>query len=96
MVIEEEDFRLIPVSDSCPRFDLELLYKIQPRGKEARLEFKNAAYGIGLEYAIKKIAHYRICCRHKEEAIKLLTYFQEFKKELESLKSLLVILQLQQ
>ena len=84
MVIEEKDFRLTPVSDSCPKYDLELLYKVQPKGKEARLEFKNVAYGIGLEYAIKKIAHYRVCCK----PIRLLTYFEEFKEELDSLKAL--------
>lgn len=88
MIIEENDFRLIPVSDSSLQYDLELLYKIQPKGKEARLEFKNVAYGVGLEYAIKKIAHYRVCCKHNEEAIKLKTYFKEFKEELDSLKTL--------
>ena len=88
MVIEEKDFRLTPVSDSSPRYDLELLYRIQPKGKEARLEFKNVAYGITLEHAIKKIAHYRICCKHNEEAISLLTYFKEFKDELDLLYAL--------
>ena len=88
MIIEEEDFRLIPISDSSPQYDLELLYKIQPKGKEARLEFKNVAYGIGLEHAIKKIAHYRVCCKHNEESIRLLTYFEKFKEELDSLKAL--------
>ena len=88
MVIEERDFRLTPVNDSSLRYDLELLYKVQPKGREARLEFKNVAYGISLEHAIKKIAQYRICCRHKEEAIQLLDYFREFKEELDSLKAL--------
>lgn len=88
MLIAEEDFKLIPISDSDLKYDLELLYKIQPKGKEARLEFKNVAYGIGLEYAIKKIAHYRVCCKHNEESIRLLTYFEEFKEELDLLKAL--------
>ena len=88
MVIEEKDFKLIPVNDSVPKFDLELLYKIQPKGKEARVEFKNVAYGVSLEHAIKKIAHYRVCCKHNEESIRLLTYFEEFKEELDSLKAL--------
>ena len=88
MIIEENDFRLIPVSDSSLQYDLELLYKIQPKGKEARLEFKNVAYGVGLEYAIKKIAHYRGYSKHNEEAIKLKTDFKEFKEELDSLKTL--------
>lgn len=88
MVIEEKDFKLISVNDSVPKFDLELLYKIQPKGKEARVEFKNVAYGVSLEHAIKKIAHYRVCCKHNEESIRLLTYFEEFKEELDSLKAL--------
>lgn len=88
MVIEEKDFRLIPNSDSSCWFDLELLYEIKPKGKESRLEFKNVAYGLTLEHAIKRIAHYRVCCRHKEEAIKLIVYFKELKEELDSLKNL--------
>lgn len=88
MEIREDDFILTPISDSTPQYDLELLYKIKAKGKEPRMEFKVVAYGIGLEYAIKKIAHYRVCCKHNEEAIRLLTYFEEFKEELDSLKAL--------
>lgn len=88
MIIEEDDFRLIPESDKSLRFDLELLHTIRPRGKEERTEFKNEAYGITLETAIKKIAHYRVCYNHKEESIKLSQYFQELKKELDALKTL--------
>lgn len=88
MVIEEKDFRLIPISESSPKFDLELLYTINPKGKESRQEFKNVAYGIGLDYAVRKIAHYRVSCKHKDEAVTLLTYFKEFKEELDSLKAL--------
>lgn len=88
MVIEEKDFKLTPVSDSSVYFDLELLYTIRPKGKEERLEFKNVAYGISLEAAVKKIAQYKVVCKHKDEAIKLLTYLSEFKKELDSIKEL--------
>lgn len=91
MVIEEKDFRLIPMSDSSLKFDLELLYTVRPKGKEARQEFKNVAYGISLEYAIKKIAHYRVSLKHENEAITLLTYFQEFMRELDSLKTLCAV-----
>ena len=88
MVIEEKDFRLIPISDSDIRFDLELLYKVQPKGREARMEFKNVAYGIILDHAVHRIAQYRISQNHKDEAITLLMYFKEFKEELDSLKAL--------
>lgn len=86
MVIEEKDFKLIPTGDSSVMFDLELLYKVQPRGKESRMEFKNVAYGVSLSGAIKRIAHYRVSQKHQDEAITLLTYFKEFKNELDSLK----------
>ena len=89
MEIVEKDFKLKPISEDSPMFDLELLYVVKPRGGEARLEFKNAGYGLTIESAIKKIAHYRIDCKHKEEAISIRTYFNEFKKELDSLKGLL-------
>lgn len=88
MIIEEKDFKLTPVNDSSTIFDLDLLYKIQPRGKEARFEFKNVAYGISLDHAVHRIAQYRISQKHKDEAITLLTYFKEFKEELDSLKAL--------
>lgn len=39
--------------------------------------------------AIKKIAHYRVDCKHREEAIRLKAYFEEYKKELDELKKLL-------
>ncbi len=88
MVIESNDFRLIPISDSSIKFDLELLYTVRPKGKEARQEFKNVAYGISLDFAIKKIAQYRVSCNHVDEAITLTAYFTEFKKELDTLKAL--------
>lgn len=89
MEIVEKDFKLVPCDDNSPLFDLELLYVIKPRGGESRLEFKNAGYGLSLKTAVKKIIQYRINCKHKEEAIKLKTYFDEFKKELDSFKELL-------
>lgn len=89
MEIVEKDFKLVPVSDDCPMFDLELLYLVKPRGGEPRLEFKNAGYGLQLESAIKRICHYRVACKHREEAIRLQQYFTEYKKELDELKTLL-------
>ena len=89
MTIEEEDFKLIPIDEKSPRFDLELLYTIRPRGGEPRQEFKPSGYGISLEWAIRKIAHYRVYNKHRDEAIKLLTYFKAYKQELDNLKKLL-------
>lgn len=86
MVIEGKDFKLTPVSDSSPFFDLELLYTIKPKSKETRQEFKNVAYGISLETAIKKIIQYRIL--HKYDITDLATYLKEFRAELDLLRKI--------
>ena len=86
MIIEEKDFRLTPVSETSPMFDLELLYTVRPRGKEARQEFKNVAYGISLESALKKVIQYRVSCKH--DTTDLETYLKDFREELDSLKAL--------
>ena len=86
MVIEEKDFKLIPISDSDLFFDLELLYTVRPKGKEVRQEFKNVAYGISLNTALKKIIQYRLS--HKYDTVDLSTYLKEFRNELDLLKAL--------
>ena len=65
LCICEHDFKLTPVNESSISFDLELLCKVQPKGKEARFEFKNVAYGISLEYAIKKINDKYVTIRYR-------------------------------
>lgn len=84
MVIEEKDFKLTPISDDSIFYDLELLYKIQPKGKECRYEFKIAAYGIPLETALLKIAHYRT--NIKKDVSDLKSYITELKKEIQLLR----------
>lgn len=91
MIIEEKDFRLLPTGEDSPKFDLELLCLVQPRGGKPRLEFKIVAYSISLDTAIKKIAHFRVARNHRDEAIKLVTYFKEFKANLDSLKELCMV-----
>ena len=86
MIIEEKDFRLTPVSETSPMFDLELLYTVRPKGKEARQEFKNVAYGISLESALRKVIQYRVSC--KRDTTDLSTYLKDFREELDSLKAL--------
>lgn len=88
MIIQEEDFKLTSIDDSTPKFDLELLYEIKSRNGELKKEFKNIAYGVSLDYAIKKIVFYRLNSKHKESAINLKKYYKEFKEELDALKTL--------
>lgn len=87
MTIEERDFRLIPVKDSGDRFDLELLRTIN-KGKETeRQEFKNAAYGVTVESAIRHIANARIAA-NSPDVIDLKTYLEEYKKIIDEIKKL--------
>ena len=58
MVIEGPFYRLTPISESSPRFDLELLYDIG--GKNPRKEFKVEGYGYPLEAAIERCRHYAV------------------------------------
>lgn len=85
MIIQEQFFKLIPVDDNSIFFDLELLYTINKGKSNERKEFKNVAYGITIETAIKKIANYLINCKHKDEAIKLRDYFKEYKSNIDEL-----------
>lgn len=87
MIIQEDDFRLTPVSDNSTSFDLELLYTIKSKGEE-RDEFKTVAYGISLEYAIKQVIQYRLS--KKYAVLDLRKYLEEYKNELSKLKTYVV------
>ena len=73
MVIEGPFYRLTPISESSPRFDLELLYDIG--GKNPRKEFKERCR----HYAVRKKFG-------KDEVITLGRYLDEFKKAKEEIK----------
>ena len=49
-------------------------------------DFKNVAYGISLESALKKVIQYRVSC--KRDTTDLSTYLKDFREELDSLKEL--------
>lgn len=88
MVIEESDFRLTSVNEFSTKWDLELLYTIRPKGKEARTEFKAVAYGLPLESALKRVINFRIGNKH-QDAISLKDYLKEYKDQLNQLNHLL-------
>ena len=88
MIIEESDFRLTSVNEYSTKWDLELLYTIRPKGKEARTEFKAVAYGLPLESALQRVINFRIDNKHSD-VIKLKDYLKEYKEQLKQLKDLL-------
>lgn len=88
MTIEESDFRLTSVNEYSTKWDLELLYTIRPKGKEARTEFKAVAYGLPLESALKRVINFRINNKH-QDTISLKDYLKEYKDQLNQLNHLL-------
>ena len=87
MTIEEKDFRLIHIKDTSNLFDLELLKTVNKGKSTERQEFKNVAYGVTIEYAIKYIANTRIAANNSD-TIDLKTYLKEYRKILDEIKTL--------
>lgn len=86
MIITDSDFRFIPTTPSSGSFDVELLHTITNKSGESRQEFKNVAYGISLDSAIQRVIRYRVYNKHKDQALTIKQYLDEFKKELKKLK----------
>lgn len=80
MTINEDDFILTPsLNNASPIWDLEL--RVTIKGKEGdRFEFKNVAYGITLENAIKRIANYRVLHNNGDSQITLKSYIDQYKE----------------
>lgn len=88
MIIEGDFYRLTPVNEYSINYDLELLYDIG--GKNPRKEFKNVAYGIPLERAIKYIVSYSVRKNYSsEECVTLREYLNKYQKELHNIKELI-------
>lgn len=86
MIIEGPFYKITPVNDSSPFFDLELLYDIG--GKNPRKEFKIEGYGYTLETAIDRCCRYAVSKKYdKEEIITLKQYIDEYKKAFKEIKS---------
>lgn len=79
MIIQGDIYRLTPINEHSPKYDLELLYSIG--GKNPREEFKVVAYGISMESAFERIIHYAINKKLGEEVITLKQFFNAYKEE---------------
>lgn len=87
MVIQGEDYIFTSISDSSTNYDVELLCTV--KGKtESREEFKVIAYGIPLEFAIKKLIQHRIS-KGNPEPIDLKTYLKEYSQQVKDLKDII-------
>ena len=84
MIIEGSFYRLTPLNDHSPHFDLELLYKVG--GKNPRSEFKIAGYGYNLDHAIKAIIRYAVNQHFGDQVVTLKQYLDEYRKAAEDIK----------
>lgn len=89
MIIEDKDFRLTPINESSPMFDLELLHTVKPKGGEPRDEFKLAGYGLPLEAALKRVIAYRL--NKEESTVDLSTYLKRYKEIQEEIRNLCTV-----
>lgn len=88
MIIEEKDFRLVPVSETSELFDLEVLYTVNKGKSNERTEFRNVGYGLPLESAIKKVATYRLNNKLGDDPIGLRVYLEAYKDIINEIKKL--------
>lgn len=88
--IEESDFRLIPVSDNLIFFDVEYLYTVNKGKENERTEFRNIAYGVPLDSAIKRIAGCRVNNKIKD-ITDLKTYLKEYRDIIKEIKDICCI-----
>lgn len=88
MVIEESDFRLIPVNETSSMVDLELLYTVNKGKANERTEFRNAGYGMSLDRAIRNVVMYRVNNKHDNDSIDLKTFLKEFKEEVAKIEQI--------
>lgn len=91
MIIEEDDFRLSQINEHSPKWDLELIHIVRPKGKEPRKEFKVAGYGLPLEGALERIIQHRLHNKHQEDAVRLKDYLQDYKDERKKLLELVKV-----
>lgn len=79
MIIQGEFYRLTPINEHSPKYDLELLHDIG--GKNPRQEFKVVAYGVSLERALESTILFAANKKLGEEVVSLKEFLNAYKKE---------------
>lgn len=85
--IEGPDYKIIPVKDDLVFFDVEVLYIVNKGKENERSEYRNIAYGVPLDAAIRRIAGYRINNKIKD-ITDLKTYLKEYKETISEIRKL--------
>ena len=79
MTIQGNFYRIEPINDNSPRYDLYLLRTVKSK-TNPREEFQLEGYGMPLESAIGRIIRYAINSKFKDEIITLKDYLNVFKQ----------------
>lgn len=79
MIIQGDIYRLTPINEHSPKYDLELLHSIG--GKNPREEFKVVAYGISLESALERTILFATNKRLGDEVVTLKQFLYVYKEE---------------
>lgn len=88
MTIEEYDFKAEQISEGSLFWDLNLIKTKRKRDGTITQEFGDTIYGMPLDSVIKRIIANRVSMKHKDEALTMKQYLDEWKKEMEKLDSL--------
>ena len=78
LTITGDIYRLTPINEHSPKYDLELLYSIG--GKNPREEFKVVAYGISMESAFERIILYSVNKKLGDETVSFKRFLDEYKE----------------
>lgn len=79
MIIQGEFYRLTPINEHSPKYDLELLHDIG--GKNPRQEFKVVAYGVPLERALESTILFATNKKLGGEVVSLKEFLNAYKEE---------------
>ena len=82
MIIEEPDFRAEQIEDGSIFWNLNLIKTKKKRDGTIVEELGDTIYGMPLDSVMKRVVANRIARNHKDEAITMRQYLDEWKQEM--------------
>ncbi len=79
MTIEGSFYKIVPINDNSPFYDLYLLRTIKSK-TNPRDEFQLEGYGMPLDAAIGRIIRFALNGKHQDEVLSLNEYLQEYER----------------
>lgn len=88
MIIEEPDFRAEQIEDGSIFWNLNLIRTKKKRDGTIVEELGDTIYGMPLDSVLKRVVANRIARKHKEEAITMKQYLDEWKEQMKLISNL--------